>query len=111
MAAADAEGTALEEAFVTAPVWLHSGFNQATHDIALSRVLHLSVWIRDSDLLKQLRRVSRVWLNASNVGHSIILRAQVDSIGQELILVMLAQAPVVFRAHVAALRHGIEGER
>jgi hypothetical protein len=79
MATSRAEVAELEEALDTAPVWMHSGFDQTKHDIALSCVLHLTVWIRESNLLKQLRRVSRVWLNAANVGHSIVLRAHVFS--------------------------------
>ena len=75
MAAADAElREGSDDDVITAPVWLHQGFALAKHELAVACVLSLFSDIREWKLFTQLRRVSRVWLNASNVGLSIVLQ-------------------------------------
>ena len=75
MAAADEElREGCVDEVITAPIWLHETFVLAKHELAVACVLALFSDIREWKLFTQLRRVSRVWLNASNVGLSIVLQ-------------------------------------
>jgi hypothetical protein len=62
------------DAVITAPVWAFEGFEFKKHELAVNCVLLLFGSIRDWNLFTQLRRVSRVWLNAANVSLSVALQ-------------------------------------